>query len=125
MNILNYLVIIICIYAFICIFMGVYDSYRIISKGPMLVERKKALESLAGIHGYSSSGWMRFEQYQQFMYQNGHVLDLYKDYQISKTRGFLKSIGYSAIMIPIIIVDKIKKDAHKRKARKQKKEKDV
>lgn len=78
---LDLIITVFLIYLLAVIVVGAVDVHRISTKGQKLLDRKRMLETLAGIHGYSSVGWNRYHEYQTFIEEYDHVIRLYEDYR--------------------------------------------
>jgi hypothetical protein len=94
---------------------GTYDVYQIATKGQRLYERKRMLESLASLHGYSPTGWNRYSEYQEFMQEYGDIVKMYQDYKANPWISSLSHVGLTVVIIPAMISRAIKESKAEKK----------
>lgn len=102
------IIMIVMVYLLFALYLTALDIYKINTRGKSLSERKRTLEELAIMTGYSESGWNRYEEYQQFMQRYGDIVNMYIYLRTHPTPATLNLFIQSLIMVPIVIYTGIK-----------------
>ena len=117
------IIMIVVLYLLFALYLTAVDIYKINMRGKALSERKRTLEELAIMSGYSESGWHRYEEYQQFMQRYGDIVNMYHYLRTHPTPATLNLFIQSLIMVPIVLYTGIKERAIMYKVKYQTKQK--